>query len=354
MTTPAPTPTPPPPRKSHRGRRMLIQIIGLAAGLASLGWCVSMAFRPENKDQWSRLADAPMSLILAVLGCSAATLIINGLVFWITLRPARELRVLDVQAVNAVSTFLGYLPLKLGAVARVLIHRRRDHVPLPMIGAWFAAIAVIMTASFTPPIATVMALKRMDATWAALTLALTVVAAVIIVLVARAFRGQIGLGRLIRLLHALRLGRAERLLRSSAWGNLHAGFDMLASPAGVGSAMLLRAADVACHTARFVVAAQVFGLNPPLHQAVPIALVFYLLSVVSPSGAAGLREGAATGIAAVLLASAGATADVARQYAPVARFITGTEAVVYLVGGALGIAWLRPDRLLRLKAPASA
>lgn len=328
---------------------MVVQVVGLAAGLASLGWCVSMAFRPENKEQWGRLASAPMSLIVAVLACSAGTLIVNGLIFWLTLRPARRLRALDVQAVNAVSTFLGYLPLKLGAVARVLIHRRRDHVPLPMIGAWFAAIAVVMTASFTPPIATVMALKRMDARWAALTAALALAGGAVLVLAARAFRGPTGLDRLVRLLHSLGLGRLERLMRSGAWANLHAGFDMLSSPAAVGGAMALRGCDVAFHTARFVVAAHVFGLDPPLHQAVPIALVFFLLSVVSPSGAAGLREGAATGIAAVLLASAGASAEVARQYAPVALFITGTEAVVYLAGGALGIAWLRPDRLLRLK-----
>ena len=39
--------------------------------------------------------------------------------------------------------------------------------------------------------------------------------------------------------------------------------------------------------------------------------------------------------------------------APVFLLVTATEAVVYLAGAAAGIAWLRPDRLLRLRREVS-
>ena len=146
-----------------------------------------------------------------------------------------------------------------------------------------------------------------------------------------------------------------RLLRTKLWSNLHAGFDMLASPFAVGGSVLLRIADMSVHTTRFVVAATILGKALPLEQALPISVVYFLVGVVSPSGQAGLREGAATGLAGVLLAKTGATQETAATFAPVALLVSATEAIVFLAAGVLGLLWLRPDRLLRAshREPAS-
>jgi hypothetical protein len=346
------------PKNAPAGRRhalkLAVQAVGLAAGVASLWWCVSLALKPENREQIGRLLHAPAHLLLAMFTLSLATVVINGLIFWIMLTPVRRLGVLDTVALNGVCQMVSYLPLKLGAVTRVLVHNRRDKVPLAMIGAWFAAILVPMALAYLPPIAALMVLPRIDGRWFGAIAAIAVVGVVAIVGFARLFRGTTGLDRLARVLGAVPVLPLGRVLRTKLWGNLHAGFDMLASPWAVGGSVLLRFADMTVHTTRFVVAAAILGKALPLEQALPISVVYFLVGVVSPSGQAGLREGAATGLAGVLLAKTGATRESAEAFAPVALLVSATEAVVFLTTGVLGLLWLRPDRLIRAFREASA
>ena len=56
----------------------------------------------------------------------------------------------------------------------------------------------------------------------------------------------------------------------------------------------------------------------------------------------GTREGGVVGLAGLLGISGGIL--------PVTLLVGATEAVVNLAGAALGVAWLRPDRLLRAPA----
>lgn len=314
---------------------------------------MSLALKPENKEQFAKLSQAPAGMLAAMLGLSLATLVINGLLFWIALTPVRRLRPADVVATNGVCTFLAYLPLKLGAVTRVLIHNRRDRVPVVLIGSWFAAVAGVMAAAFAPMLAAVAWRGRVDWVWLAAVGAAEAAVAAAIVAVAGVFRGQRGRDRIHRLVRSLRLRPLEPLLESKLWTNLHAGFDMLASPRAVGGAVALRVLDVGVQSARMVVAAGIFGLVLPVQQAIPLALTFFLVGAMSPAGLAGLREGAATGLVGVLLAAAGGSDDVSTKFAPVFLLVTATEAVVYLAGAAAGIAWLRPDRLLRLRREVS-
>src|SRR5690606_21428503 len=113
--------------------------IGFLVGLALLGWCVSIALSPENREQLDRLADAgwrPIALLVVLSGLSLA---LNGAIFWLVLLPARRLRAADVIATNALATFLAYLPFKISLIVRALIHQRRDRVPLVLLGAWMSA-----------------------------------------------------------------------------------------------------------------------------------------------------------------------------------------------------------------------
>src|SRR5437899_1941022 len=102
LTDPIPILTAPVPRK-RRLLRVLIQILGFAAGIASLGWCVTQAFKTNPHDpvnKFERLLDAPRELLIAMFALSFATMTVNGLLFWVGLLPVRRLRATDVVATN--------------------------------------------------------------------------------------------------------------------------------------------------------------------------------------------------------------------------------------------------------------
>lgn len=336
-----------PPAARRHAVRLLVQIVGLLAGAASLAWCISMALREKNRQQLDHLLHAPARLILAILALSLATLAINGLLFWIMLAPVRRLRIRDLLATNALCTMIAYLPLKLGAVMRVIIHNRRDHIPLATIGAWFTAMLGAMAVAYAPPLLATLWLGQIGPRWLFAVAAGALIGITVLFLSARAFRGRRGLDRLVSWAGAIPLVPLGRLLRTKLWGNLHAGFDMLASPGAVTGSVVLRLSDIAVTTARFAVAAAILGVNLPLSQALPISITYFLIGIISPAGLAGLREGAATGLAGLLLSKTGATHDTIHAFAGVALLVTATEAVVNLTCGSIAIAWVRPDRLLR-------
>jgi hypothetical protein len=308
-----------------------------------------MALRPENREQLARLGEAPRGLIAALALLSLATMVVNGLMFWTALLPVRRLRAPDVIATNAISTMLAYLPLKAGAIARVAIHNRRDHVPLATIGAWFMALLVEMALAFGPAVLMTIWLGRIDKAWAAGVGAMIAAGTVVVVALARLFRGETGLARMTAIVG--RVPPLKKLLATGLWGQLHAGFDMLSAPAVVAAGSLLRLLDLSIHAGRFLVAAKILGVPLSPAQALPVALTYFIIGVLSPSGLAGLREGGATVLFGSLFAAAGMASQEAREhFAAVALLVTAVEAVAFLIGGAIGLAWLRPDRLIRLRA----
>jgi hypothetical protein len=329
--------------------RLGIQAVGLAAGVASLWWCITTAFKPENREQLAHLGDAPRALIVGLALLSLATMVTNGLMFWVSLRPVRRLRAADVVATNALATLLAYLPLKAGAIVRIAIHNRRDRVPLPTIGAWFTVILVEMVLAFGPAVVATIWRGRIDAVWGLAAAAMIAAGIAVVVASARLHRGDAGLARmnaLARIAPPLR-----RLFATRLWIQLHAGFDMLSAPVAVTAGVVLRLIDLFVHAGRFLIAASILGVALSPAQAIPIALTYFLIGVVSPSGLAGLREGGATVLFGSLFAAAGMASHEARtRFAAVALLVTAVEAVSFLIGGALGLAWLRPDRLIRLRS----
>ncbi|MEX2218241.1 MAG: lysylphosphatidylglycerol synthase domain-containing protein [Phycisphaerales bacterium] len=354
MSATQPDPVNAAPAQRRLGR-LVVRLLGIALGAASLGWCVWMAVdpgNPERQSQFERLRHADPGMIAAMLALSLGTVVINALLFWALLAPVRRLRVVDMLAVNGACMLISYLPLKLGAVFRVLVHNRRDRIPLATIGAWFAAMVVVMGVAYAPPVLATLWLGSITPAWFGAVAAGEILGIVVLVAGARLLRGHTGLDRLARFVGAIPLLPLGRVLRTRLWGNLHAGFDMLASPGAVAGSVLLRLADMGIHASRFIVAATILGVDLPPAQALPISVAYFLIGIVSPSGLAGLREGAATGLAGLLLASAGATREAISAFAAVALLVSATEAVVYLSVGVAGLAWLRPDRLLRVKGPA--
>lgn len=336
---------------SRRALRIAVQIVGFLAGIAALGWCVHTALKPENREQFAKLSTAPTKLIILMLLLSLVSLILNGLAFWIALLPVKRLKVVDVLATNGVCSFLAYLPFKLSAIMRFVIHNRRDKVPVATISAWFATLAVVMAVVFTVMIATVLHYGKIDAIWLVLTLGGLGVSGLILLLIARRFRGEIGLQRMERLVGFTRIPALKKPLRWKLWLQLHAGFDMIASPGALYGAMLNRLLDAGVQAARFVIAAKIFQVDLTLEQSILVSMLYFIVGVASPSGLVGLREGGAAVLAGQLLQKAGLSSDQGRSmFSAVALLVSASEAIAYLTGGAIGLAWLRPDRLLKLRA----
>jgi hypothetical protein len=102
--------------------RLCVQALGFVLALVLLGWCIRAALSEENREQLERLGNASAGQVLLLLGLSAATLLLNGLLFWVTLRPVQRVPVVDHLATNALATFLALLPFKLGTLVRVAIN----------------------------------------------------------------------------------------------------------------------------------------------------------------------------------------------------------------------------------------
>lgn len=310
-------------RGSAAGRgRLVLQVLGIVISLGLLGWCVSLALRPENREKIEALRHASPSLLALLLALSLVSLVFNGAGFWLTLRPVRRLGFLDMQAANAVASFLGYFPFKLSIVARVVIHSRRDGVPVLTIGAWLAANAAVVLAVLGPLTGAGLWRGRVDGAYFAAAAGGLVLTFVCLHAAARVFAHEAGLARLHRIVAAVRLRPLERLVRTPAFAHLHAGFAMLAVPGTLAGAMACRLADVLTQSARFVVASQAMGTSLPWDRAVILAGSYFLVGVLSPAGAVGSREGGATGLAALL------PAIDHRAFAVVTLAVSGTEMIV--------------------------
>jgi len=322
--------------------RLAVQLLGFLIGLALLGWCAQLALSPDNRAQLVRLGDAGPWPVLALVALSALSLILNGLAFWAAVFPVHRLRALDVIAVNAMASFLAFLPFKIGLLFRVFIHGQRDGVPLLTIGAWFAAVALVLLVALLPLIAVSLWRPGLDAAWFIAGAAGIAVCAAALVLLSRVFAGERGLTRI----HAVadRLPIAGRLTRTPAFGHVHHGFTMTGDARGVAGGIAFRVADALVQSARLWIAADVLGVELTLASAVVLALGYFVVGMLSPFGMLGTREAGAAGIALAL--GVGGEA-----FAPTALLVGAVDAVTALAGAAVGAVWLRPDRLLRSRRP---
>ena len=322
---------------------IILQLAGFAAGIALLAWCVREALRPENREKLDRLSDASPAQITGLLALSLASLAVNGLSFRSLLFPVHHLKVLDILAVNSLCTWLNYLPFKLGAITRVLIHNRRDAVPVFTIGAWFFGLALVMLAACGPLIAVSLLRPHVDALWITLSLIGVLLASAALHLLARFASGDAGRARATSILSALTLGLSARPIAQTPVRHAIAGADMLASPGAFSATLLWRALDLSLQAARFMLAASVIGHSLPADRALLAALAFFLIGVFSPAGMLGTREGGT----AWLLPLVAAQGEDTSWFAAAVLIVGASELITNTACAALGLIYLRPDRLLR-------
>ncbi|MDX2146139.1 MAG: lysylphosphatidylglycerol synthase domain-containing protein [Planctomycetota bacterium] len=336
--------TEPPRTRAKRVLRTVVQVGGFAFGLGLLAWCGMQAFSPENRAQIEKLRTAPAWMPASVAALSMLSLAWNGLIFWAILKPATaRAPAPDVVSVNAIAAFLNYLPFKLSVASRFLIHNRRNGIPLATIAAWLAASAVAMMLVLGPLVVASAWRGRLDTLWFISAGAMIAVAAALTCAVTRVLRGERGLA-LVQHWAArspVAPGLLSRLARTPTCHHLHSGFAMLSSPRFLALATALRLADVATQAARFVIIGEAVGRTIAWDQATLLSATYFLIGVLSPAGALGMREGGTTWIAK------GLDLPDSEVIAVVTLALGAIDALVILTGAAIGVAWLRPDRLLR-------
>ena len=330
---------------------VVLQTVGFMIGVGLLVWVIMVAFSPANREQLAKLGDATPGQVLGLLALSSATITLNGLIFWALLAPERRLRVLDVVATNALATLLAYLPFKMGMISRVVVHTRRDRLPLLLVGAWVVAFAALLAATLAPALAVSLWRTGVDALWWIATIGAMALGVGSLALASWVFAGERGMARLHKLLDPVAFGPGRRLLRSSRFAELHAGFAMLSHPWGVLGATGLRLMDVSVLAGRFLIAAAVLGVAMPWQDAVLLGLTFYMVGSLSPFGEMGAREAATIGLAKAIGIATGAGfagGDPAQHPIwTITLLVSGTESVVRVVAGGFAVLWLRADRLLR-------
>lgn len=340
MSTPV-SGDPAPSNRAGRSRvvRLFVQLGGFAAGIALLAWCVSLALSPDNRAQLDRLREATPGQIAALLALSLASLFLNGIIMHLTIAPVRALRRWDVCAINGLAAFLGYLPLKLGFFLRVAIHIRRDRIPLLMVGAWFAAVAIPLLGTAGCLALATLLTREIDARWYAVAATSLVLGSLTVVALARLLGGDRGRKRLRTIATRLRLHMIDRFLASESYARLNSATFMLASPRVVFVSVALRVVDFVLQAVRFVIAAKIIGTVMPMSHAFVVASSAFVIGIISPGGPVGAREAGVIGVLKLL------GVENPQSLVLVPLLVTATEAVAYMIGAAIGIAWLGPRRL---------
>lgn len=335
----APLDSAPDGRRPRSILRAAIQILGFAICLGLLWFCARRALAPENREQIQKLGDATVAQAAALVALSLISLIINGSVFWLVVRPVKRLPYPSTIAVNAVATLLALLPFKLSMLFRILIHKVRDKVPVLTGGAWLAAAAVIILSGLLPPVAASAWRHRahasVDSAWWTATIALYVVGGTTLILLARAFATPRGWDRVERALARFPQKRLHAVLLPRA----HEGVRMLADPLVVAAGLALRSADIAVQTARFLLAASIVGVELPLDQAIIGASVYFLIGAAAPTGSLGARESGTVGVFALLGSGP--------PYV-IMLLVSATDMLVVLTTAVLSAAYLRLDRVVRI------
>jgi hypothetical protein len=329
------------------GGKIAVQTAGFLIGLGLLVWCVRVALSEDNREQLARLVDADAGLVVSLLACSLGTLVLNGLVFSAALWPVRRLSVLDVLAVNAVATVLSYAPFKLALAFRVLVHVRRDGVPLLTVIGWFGAVGVLAAVALGPAFgASVLVAGEEERTglWWGLWLGGAAVGTAGVVSLARVFGGERGWHRLLAMVRAVGLGWLLRWLGGEGGRRVHSGVDMLAHGRASASGVVLRVGDLLVQAVRMAVAAQILGVDLDWGDAMVLASVYFAIGMLSPFGMLGTREAGAAGVATLAGLSG---ANGIETVVTISLLVTASEAAVNLAGGGLGAAWLRVDRWVR-------
>ncbi len=300
-------------------RKLLVQASVFALGAGFLAWLLWYS----GPGLWSRLRGADARLLAALVGCSVASLVINGAIFWLSVRPLRPLPFVELQCVNAFAGLLNYAPVRLGVVARILWHARVDRLRLREVAAWFASVTYTILVPLGAALTAALVVADLDWRFAILMAALVAIGGALAPWIAR--RGVV----------RRRAGGLERVV---------------ADPLALWGSLLLRILDLGFWAARMLVAVRILGLELTPAQSVMLAMA-NLAVTLNPLGRVGFREAAVTLVASRLLAGQG---DLLKESGELALVESAGEFLVMAPAGAVAAFMLagRWRRSRRTTAPA--
>lgn len=293
-------------------------------------------------EDWRKLRSAGVAQVALIVALGIASVVLNGLLWRQALRPVRPLPRADTISVNALATVLAYLPFKPSVILRVAYHHRFDHVPIMLFGGWAAAVGIGMIAGLGPGVlaATIPELRANLPLLLLSMIAGAGFAGCLVITIARTMSHGMG-WRLFRRSAAALFGRrAIRVLRSTPVRHLHASTRMLASPADTMLVVTLRLLDAGTIALRFALVASILGTPLQASQALVLGITYFVVGTAAPTGTAGVREGAAAGVLALLHVE---------DSMPVILLVGAAQVIGDLITGALALAWLGPRRILRLR-----
>lgn len=328
------------------GARLALQALGGLVGLGLLVLCVMVALKPDNRAKLERLADAPKDQLALLVGLSLVVVIVSGETFRRVLSPVRSLPFIRTQATNAIASLLALLPFKLSIVFRVIVHNRRDGVPLLTIGAWFIAVAGVIFAVLAPVMLASWWRGQADALWLLGVLMGVACSISALLMVARIVSSDKG-WRWVQGVFAS-IPVVSALKPTSLLDRAHEGLQMLSHPSSLLACVALRLLDLACQTARVYVAARIVGQELPLDQAALAGSLYFLVGAVAPTGQLGAREGLTSYLVSKLLPGQDFS-----QFAVIVLVVSASEMLVLLVMCVIGMPIVRPDRLLIRDKPAA-
>ncbi|MCP4014071.1 MAG: hypothetical protein GY728_13280, partial [Phycisphaeraceae bacterium] len=254
-----------------RGFRLVLQLVGFAGGLALVVWCVKGAFE-GGEDGWTRMKEADGGLIAAMLGCSIASLIANGAIFFATIRPVHRERFLVLQGVTFTAALFNYAPIRLGLMSRYLYHVRVDRFSILFVTGWIAVVAIAVVGVMGAAVGATLLQPEPGIAWALLFIA-----------------------PLVALVLALPLLAGLPIVRRFTRG----GEAMLTDRRWIALAFGLRAFDLAMWAVRLGIAASILGIELPVGDVLLLA-VTALVVALNPLGRLGWREAAVAFLAARL------------------------------------------------------
>jgi len=288
--------------------RRLLKPLGFVLGLGLFAWCVSEA-------DLAAAGRATPAEIVALVACTLLSVVANGSIFWLVVRPLARVPWLDVQIVNGVVNLLNYAPVRLGLVTRIAHHRRVDGLGYGTMAAWYAGVAAVLMLVLAVFLGATLLRPQTDLAWFVL---LGI--------------GLVGGGAALAV--------AGRLLAGT--GRLRGAERVVSHPGVVAGSILLRLLDMAAAALRLHLAFGVLDIELSVRDVVYLVLVA-MLTNLSPAGSLGFREFALTRLGEHLT-----DPQLVESLAAAALVDRAAEAIVFIPMGALGLAWMgwrwsRPD-----------
>jgi hypothetical protein len=308
-----------------RGFRLVLQLVGFAVGLALVVWCVKGAFE-GGENGWTRMKEADGGLIAAMLGCSIASLIANGAIFFATIRPVHRERFMVLQGVNLTAALFNYAPIRLGVMSRYLYHVRVDRFSILFVTGWIAVVAIAVVGVMGAAVGATLLQPEPGISWALLFVA-----------------------PLVALVLTLPILAGLPIVRRFTRG----GEAMLTDRRWIALAFGLRAFDLAMWAVRLGIAASILGIELPVGDVVLLAITA-LVVALNPLGRLGWREAAVAFLAARLATPSFDAGELDATFQQLALLESASEAIVSIPLGLLAfIWWIRRIRSGRREAVAA-